>query len=92
VVRKINPETGRQLRIATDVGAIGIELAISPLIGFLGGRFLDRTFGTEPWLMYVGLGLGLAAGVRAVWKVMKRTKKVLEAKPEIDPPAEERAS
>lgn len=88
---KINPETGRQLRIATDVGAIGIELAISPLIGLLGGRFLDRTFGTDPWLMYVGLGLGLLAGVRAVWKVVKRTKRVLDAKPETAA-TEERAS
>jgi ATP synthase protein I len=94
VLPRINPESGRQVRIATDVGAIGLELALSPLIGFLGGRFLDRTLGTDPWFMWIGLGLGFLAGFRAVYRVVKRTKKELDAKPAVLPEraSEERSS
>jgi ATP synthase protein I len=39
-------------------------------LGTLGGFFLDRRFGTKPWLLVVGAVLGVSAGfysfIRAV--------------------------
>jgi ATP synthase protein I len=32
------------------------------MLGFAGGYYLDRWLGTSPWLMLVGLLLGIAAG------------------------------
>ena len=47
-------------------------LAVPPLVGAVIGRWLDGRLGTEPWLMYVMLAFGFAAGVREFWRVLKR--------------------
>jgi ATP synthase protein I len=41
---------------------VGLTLVISTVLGFWGGRVLDRWLGTAPWLMLVGLLLGIASG------------------------------
>ncbi len=41
---------------------LGLQLAISVVAMFFVGRWLDQQFGTEPWLMIVGLAIGTAAG------------------------------
>lgn len=42
----------------------GLAFAFSVLIGVGGGLALDRWLGTSPWLLFAGLVLGFAAGVR----------------------------
>jgi len=42
---------------------IGFELAAPVIIGAFGGRWLDRRFGTEPWLLLVLTVLGAVAGM-----------------------------
>ncbi len=68
-------ESRRVIRAFALVTSIGIQLAASIVLGFYGGRFLDHWLGTDPWLMVVGLLLGIAAGiwgiyhmVNSVWK------------------------
>ena len=41
---------------------LGLQLAVSVVAMFFLGRWLDQKFGTEPWLMIVGLALGATAG------------------------------
>lgn len=43
---------------------IPLALGLGPAIGFFLGDWLDRRWGTGPWLMGVCLLLGLAAGIR----------------------------
>ena len=59
-------ERRRQIRQASRVGAVGLEMAIATLIGALGGGWLDERFSTRPWLTTVGLVLGIAAGFRGL--------------------------
>lgn len=40
------------------------ELVIAVLVGFAIGYGLDRLFGTQPWIMVVGIGFGFAAGIK----------------------------
>ncbi len=40
----------------------GLELALSVLVGFFLGRWLDDIWGTTPWLLIVCLVLGTAGG------------------------------
>lgn len=49
-------------RYANLAFSLGVTMATSILLGFFGGRWLDRHFGTEPFLLLVGilLGTGLA--------------------------------
>jgi ATP synthase protein I len=57
--------TSRKLR-AARLASVGIELAVSIIVGLLGGRWLDQELGTDPWLMLVGLLIGVAAGFRSL--------------------------
>lgn len=50
---------------------IGMELAISVVLGYYGGMYLDTKFATGPWLMLAGLMLGLAAGILGVYKTLQ---------------------
>ena len=52
-------------------GTVGLELAISVLFGLFVGQWLDRKLGTH-WIAMAGFGLGLAAGVRTLWRAVKQ--------------------
>ena len=41
-------------------------------IGYYGGRWLDRWWGTEPWLQLAGLLLGVVAAFRTLWRTLQR--------------------
>ena len=56
---------GKKLR-AARLASVGIELSVSTVLGLLGGRYLDRKFGTDPWLSVVGLLIGVTAGFRSL--------------------------
>lgn len=53
-------------------GTVGLELVLSVIVGLFAGQFLDRRFHTAPWLMLVGLGYGIAAGVRGLYRAAQR--------------------
>ena len=70
-------ERGKQIKVFARVGALGIELAASTVIGLLGGRWLDGKLGTEPWLSIVGLILGVVAGFRSLYQTAKSQNRKL---------------
>ena len=69
---RFGPERREQIRQASRVGAVGLEMAIATLIGALGGGWLDARFSTRPWLTTVGLVLGIAAGFRGLFRVVSQ--------------------
>jgi ATP synthase protein I len=42
------------------------------------GVWLDKKLGTQPWLMLVLLGIGLAAGFRSVMRSVRRADRAAE--------------
>jgi F0F1-type ATP synthase assembly protein I len=52
----------RWIRQVGVLSGVGLTLVICTVLGLYGGRILDRWLGTSPWLMLVGLLLGIAAG------------------------------
>jgi ATP synthase protein I len=50
---------------------IPFMLAVSPILGWLIGEWLDKKLTTAPYFMYVGILLGFAAGVREVYRIIK---------------------
>jgi ATP synthase protein I len=44
---------------------LGLQLALTVVVFFFLGRWLDGKFGTAPWLMLAGLALGVAGGMTA---------------------------
>jgi len=58
--------------------ALGLEMALSVVIGLGIGFYLDRWLGTAPWLMILWIALGFAAGVRSLYRAAVRSGKDLE--------------
>jgi len=76
------PKNKAQLKSFAEVSTLGLEIALCILAGAFGGRWLDGEFGTEPWLQWVGLALGIAAAGSAVARVLRAVKRDLSKKTE----------
>jgi len=59
-------------------GTVGLEFALSVLVGLFGGQWLDKRWGTAPWLTLLGLGFGMAAGIRSLLRALKAAQRELE--------------
>lgn len=71
-------ERYRQARVIGGLSSIPLLLGAGALIGFFIGRWIDRRFGTEPWLTLVFVGLGFAASVRSTIDLIRRAQKDLD--------------
>lgn len=83
----IGPEGRKQLRLAAQFASAGLELAVSIVAGYFGGRALDRWFETGPYLEYTGLLLGIFAGFRNLFRLARSSQKSADAQdPSKHPP------
>jgi len=48
---------------------LGIQLAVTVVVCFFLGRWLDGVFGTAPWLMIGGLALGITGGLISFFRI-----------------------
>ena len=69
------PDAERMWRIASRYMSLGIEMAAAVAIGVLGGRWLDRRLGSEPYLFWFGLVVGMGAAARGVWRAVRQARK-----------------
>jgi F0F1-type ATP synthase assembly protein I len=60
------------LRAIGLVGGIGFELAVPALLCALVGYYLDKRWGSGPWLTLVGTLVGTAAGLLQLIRAVKR--------------------
>jgi F0F1-type ATP synthase assembly protein I len=65
-----------------DYGTVGLDLVLSILLGFFGGRWLDGKLGTHGWLTVVGFVLGAIAGFRSLYRAAVKMRKETEAEDE----------
>lgn len=54
------------------MSAIVSQLVGSILIGIFGGKWMDKKFGTDPLFLVIGLFIGLAAGVYAMFRLIRQ--------------------
>jgi ATP synthase protein I len=54
---------------------MGIHLVSGVLVGMGMGYYLDKFFGTKPWLMLLFLVFGIVAGYKNMFREMKRIQK-----------------
>ena len=57
------------------LSTVGITMVVATVIGYFIGLFLDRIFGTAPWLMITFLLFGIAAGFKNLYD---QTKKIIQ--------------
>lgn len=74
----LNREQREQLKQLGSLSTIGLELGLSIAFGYLGGEWLDGKLGTGPWLKWIGLGFGLAAGAQSLYRGVRRAQRMME--------------
>jgi len=57
------------------LSTVGMTMAFSIGIGAVGGHYLDRWLGTQPWLFLVGLCIGVAAAFKNLVTLYRKSKK-----------------
>ena len=67
-------DTRRLLRELAYYSSLGFQIALSVVIGLAAGIYLDRRFGTTPWLTLIFLGMGIVAGFRNIWIALKKSR------------------
>ena len=80
------PRGGKQLSAGLRLASVGIELAVSTVVGMLGGGWLDKKLGTDPWLMLAGLCLGVVAGFRSLIATARKAHDKTATQPDTPPP------
>lgn len=68
-------ETRRYLRELAYYASLGLQVALSIVIGLAVGVYLDGRFKTNPWCTLIFLIMGIAAGYRNIGLAIKKTRK-----------------
>jgi len=63
-------------------GTVGLDLVLSILVGFFGGRWLDAKLGAHGWLTVIGFALGTIAGFQSLYRAAVKMRKETEAEDE----------
>ena len=71
-------EKYQQIRVYGLLSSIPGFLVVPPVVGALAGMWLDKRFGTAPWLLLVFLVLGFGSGVRLIMRTLKRVNQIQE--------------
>ena len=79
--RKVRPhfmeeETKKMFRNLGYLSTVGLAMAFSIGIGAGVGYFLDKKFGTTPWLFFVFTALGIVAAFRNLYMMYKRGQRL----------------
>jgi ATP synthase protein I len=77
--RRIKPPPLQQDRKALgSYGTLGLEIALSVVVGLFGGQWLDKKLGTGGWLTWIGFAYGLAAAGRAIYRAVRKSSREAE--------------
>ena len=68
-------DKGSTFRELGYFASLGLSVALSIFIGLGIGLWLDKKFGTDPVLMFIGLAFGIAAGFSNIIRKKKKGKK-----------------
>ena len=68
------PPRKNQFRKIADLSSLGLMLPSSIAIGLFLGYYLDKSLGTQPWLLIIFLLLGIASGLISLIRGLNRYK------------------
>ena len=57
------------------LATVGITFVVATAGATIGGYYLDRWLGTNPWFTLIGIGVGVAAGFRDLFRSIKAAEK-----------------
>jgi ATP synthase protein I len=68
-------DAGNAIRTVGALSAVGLSFVMAIILGTAAGYGIDRLAGTSPWGFLIGFFLGLAAGIRSVFKTVASVSK-----------------
>lgn len=71
------PPVQQDWKALGSYGTLGMEIALSVVVGLFGGQWLDKKLGTH-WLTWVGFAYGLAAAGRAIYRAVRKSNREAE--------------
>ncbi|MDB4443874.1 AtpZ/AtpI family protein [bacterium] len=74
----MDDETRKLFKTLGYLSTVGLSMAIAIGIGAVVGFYLDKKFGTDPWLFFVFVGFGIAAAFRNLYLMYKKAKDIFE--------------
>ena len=69
-------ETKKLIRTLGYLSTVGLSMALSIGIGAVIGHYLDKKFGTQPWLFIIFFCFGVAAAFRNLYVMTKKAKDI----------------
>ncbi len=73
--RRLSTGVQQYWKSAGSYSTVGLEFALSVILGLFVGQWLDEKLGTGGWMTAVWLGFGTIAGARAVWRALQRANR-----------------
>jgi F0F1-type ATP synthase assembly protein I len=52
----------------SGLAGVGIQFAVTIIVFLFAGQWLDRRFGTTPWLLILGVVIGASAGFYSLYR------------------------
>jgi ATP synthase protein I len=74
----VQEETKKYIKLLAQVSTMGISMVLALVISIVIGYYLDKWFQTSPWFFLIFMVLGIVAGFRNIYIIMKRTEKDLK--------------
>ncbi|MEW6266450.1 MAG: AtpZ/AtpI family protein [Thermodesulfobacteriota bacterium] len=68
--------TREAITLLAVASTMGLSLVLATVIGLAAGYYLDKLFGTKPWLTMIFLILGIIAGFKNIYVIGKRVQKM----------------
>lgn len=63
------------LKKLAEVSSLGLMLPSSIVVGLILGHYLDKLFGTQPWLLLIFTCLGIVSGLLSLYRGLKKYQK-----------------
>lgn len=65
-------EERKRLQLIGIYMTIPFVLAVPPIMGWWIGTWIDKKLETSPFFMFILIGLGIAAGIREFYRILKK--------------------
>ena len=73
-------DTREAVRLLAVASTMGLSMVLATVLGLAFGYWMDQVFGTKPWLTMIFLILGIVAGFKNIYVIMRRVQKMSKDK------------